>query len=179
MVSCNSCRCCVAVAHGRQQLAQMRELLKRLLDGADGERPRIDQLGGVIKLGCDHAGAVWHVAVRECRAVFDHQHAFAGDGVGIGNRHPARRLDDLRCRIDIARYCLRTISIASPVSGVHLVNDEHVCGAEIDFARVIGEFVSRAMRIEHNDVQVGLVERCVVVAAVPQDNVAVAARPSS
>ena len=47
------------------------------------------------------------------------------------------------------------------------------CGAaEVDFAGIVGQLVSGAMRIEHHDVEIGTIERSVVVAAVPQDDVA-------
>jgi len=54
---------------------------------------------------------------------------------------------------------------------VHLVHDADVGHAEVRLARGVAELVPGAMRIDDDDVQVGLDERRVVVAAVPKDDV--------
>ena len=62
------------------------------------------------------------------------------------------------------------------IGRVHLVDDEHVRAAEVHFAGIVCQLVSRAMRIEDNDVEIGTIERRVVVSAVPQDNIALLLR---
>lgn len=57
------------------------------------------------------------------------------------------------------------------LGGIDLVDDEHIGAAQIDLARVIGQFVPGAVRIDHNDLKIGLVERRVIVAAIPQNHV--------
>ena len=54
---------------------------------------------------------------------------------------------------------------------VHLVHDADVRHAQVRLARVVAELVSGTMRIDDDDVEVGLDERRVVVAAVPEDDV--------
>src|SRR5205823_10932953 len=58
------------------------------------------------------------------------------------------------------------------IGGVYLVDDHHVGAAQIDLARVVGQLVAGTMRIGDYDLQVGGVEGCVVVAAIPKDEVA-------
>jgi hypothetical protein len=56
-------------------------------------------------------------------------------------------------------------------SGIDLVDHDHVSPTHVDFARVIGQFVSGAVRIDDYDFKIGSVERGVVVAAIPKNNV--------
>ena len=55
--------------------------------------------------------------------------------------------------------------------GVDLVDDDDVRAAQVGLAGVVAQLVARAQRVRHDDRQVGLVERQVVVAAVPEDHV--------
>ena len=71
------------VAHGRQQDADVGVLLEGRLDLADGERARIDELGGAELPGGHGAGAVLHLAVGERGAVLDDEHALALDQLGL------------------------------------------------------------------------------------------------
>ena len=54
---------------------------------------------------------------------------------------------------------------------VHLVDDADVRHAQVRLARVVAQLVSGTVRIDDDDVEVGLDERRVVVAAVPEDHV--------
>jgi hypothetical protein len=54
---------------------------------------------------------------------------------------------------------------------VHLVEQDRVGALEVDVAREVLELVAGAQRVDDGDPEVGLVERRVVVAAVPDDDV--------
>ena len=71
-------------------LPEVRELLEGLLDGSHSVGTRIDQGRGAITVGRDHAGAVRHLAVSECRTILDHQYALAANAFGIGNGDSCR-----------------------------------------------------------------------------------------
>ena len=83
----------LAVAHGRQQVVQVRIFFEGPANGSDGVRPRIDALRRPVLAGGDHAGAVRHFAVGEGGTVLDHEHVLALDGLGIVHRDAAGGLD--------------------------------------------------------------------------------------
>src|SRR5665647_1219438 len=158
------------VAHCRQQHADVRVLLEGRLDLADGERPRVDELGGAELLGGHGAGAVLHLAVRERGAVLDHKDLLALDELRLvdGDRRGAH--DDARRGIDRAHGVELGLD-AGAVGGVDLVEHDHVGETDVDLAGVVHQAVAGTMRVGDGDVQVGLVEAEVVVAAVPEDDV--------
>src|ERR1017187_5543059 len=161
----------LAVAHGRQHYAKVGELLERLLNGSDRERPRIDQFGRAETIGCHHSRSVRHFAMRERRTVFDHQHSLTFDQRWIFDADRAGGFDDLRRGVvlsDVLPHDLHRLGIG----GINFVNDQHMRAAEVNFPGIIRKLVSRAMRIENNNVEIGLVERSVIVASVPQNDVA-------
>ena len=89
---------------------------------------------------------------------------------GLADRHSARHLDDLGLGIvqcDVPPDRLDAVRIG----GIHLIDDEHIGAAEVDFTGIVAELVTGAMRIEHHDGQVRVIERCIVVAAVPENHV--------
>ena len=64
-----------------------------------------------------------------------------------------------------------TASTPSGVRRVRLVDDADVGHAQVGLARVVAELVARPVRVADDEVQVGLDERRVVVAPVPDDHV--------
>src|SRR2546425_9488075 len=54
-----------AVAHGWQQIGQVRVAFVGAADGADGIRPRINQLGRATPSCCDYTCSVGHLAVSQ------------------------------------------------------------------------------------------------------------------
>ncbi len=57
------------------------------------------------------------------------------------------------------------------VGGLHLVDDDDIGHAHVRLSWVVGQLVAGAVRVGQNDVHVALVEREVVVAAIPYDDV--------
>ncbi len=68
---------------------------------------------------------------------------------------------------DVREHALDVLELG----GVDLVDDHDVGHAQVGLAGVVGELVARAERIGDGDVEIRLVEREVVVAAVPHDHV--------
>ena len=54
---------------------------------------------------------------------------------------------------------------------IHFVDDDHSARRKFTSPGIIAQFVSGTMRIRDHDLQVRLVERRVVIAAIPQDDV--------
>ncbi len=121
------------------------------------------------------AGAVGHLAVRQGRPVLDHEHPGAPDRLRAVGRDRRGRLDDRRARVERphARPDRRE---AVHGRGVHLVDDDDVRAEEVDPTGEVRALVAGPVRIDHRDVNVGTEERQVVVAAVPEDHVALGLR---
>ena len=118
----------------------------------------------------DHAGAVLHLAVRERGAVLDHQHHLALEQLGLVDEQRAVGADDNRLRV--ARLDVRLDHVDPLLRGaLDLVDDHHVGAQQVHLARVIQELVPRPVRVDDHDLEVRLVERQVVVPAVPDDDV--------
>jgi hypothetical protein len=72
----------------------------------------------------------------------------------------------------VLRDVLRTISHLLRHSAWSILLMIRIVGSlEVRLAREVGELVARPVRVDDGDVEVGLVERRVVVAAVPDDDV--------
>src|ERR1019366_6342456 len=126
----------LAVAHCRQHFAEVGELLERLLNGSDRERPRIDQFGRAETIGCHNSRSVRHFAMRERRTVFDHQHPLTFDQRRIFDTDCACGLDDLRRGIvlsDVLPHDLHRLGIG----GINFVNDQHMRAAEVHFSGLV------------------------------------------
>src|SRR5690242_7719129 len=123
----------------------MWELLEGRFDRANGIRPWVDQFSGIALFGCYNSGAVWHLAVSECRAVLDDQNALPCDAFGITHNYTAGCLDHLRHGV-VARGVVAYDFDGFGACGVHFVDDQHMRAAEVDLAGIVGELVSRAVR---------------------------------
>ena len=92
------------------------------------------------------------------------------DGGRVVDRDRRGGHDDLRGRVHRA-HGVELGFDAGPVGGVDLVHHDDVGQAQVDLAGVVDEAVAGAVRVGDGDVEVGLVEAVVVVAAVPEDDV--------
>ena len=159
------------VAHRRQKGPDLRIVLEGLRDRADREGAGVDERRGAEFLGGEDGCAVRHLAVCQCRTVFDCEHALARDlgcvALDLERRVCEHHLRARRIRVD--RLENRIDSFLR--RAVHLVDDADVRHAEVRLARVVAQLVPWAVRIDDDDVEVGLDERRVVIAAVPQDHV--------
>ena len=139
-------------------------------DRADGVGPRVHQFGRAELAGGDDARAELHLAVRQRRAVLDDEHALAGDALRVVHHDRRGGLDDDGGAVDAPDVGAQRVD-GGDVGGVHLVDDDDVRHPQVGLAGVVGQLVPDAQRVRDDDVEVGLVERRVVVAAVPQDDV--------
>src|SRR5512140_2777625 len=160
----------VAVAHGRQDHVEAVVLLEGLLDRADGEGPGVDDLGRAVLPGRDDAGAVLHAAVGQGRAVLDDEDALAADPFAVLDDGRGVGPDDLGLGVDLLGVGENRVD-AFLRGRVHLVDDDDVGPAEVRLAGIVGELVPGPVRVGDDDLEVRLVERKVVVAAVPKDDV--------
>ena len=105
------------------------------------------------------------------RAVLDREDTLAGD-LGHVALDVERRggEHDLRARVVGADRVEHGVD-ALLGRAVHLVHDADVGHAQVGLARVVAELVPGSVRVDDDDVEVGLDERRVVVAAVPDDHV--------
>ena len=166
----------VGVAHGRDQGADVGVALVHLGQGADQVGAGVDDLGGAEAAGGDHPGAVAHLAVGQGRAVLDHQDPLAGDQLGVLDPDRAGRLDHHRAGVELLELLLEGGDLLGG-GLVDLVDDQHVGGPGVGLAGVVAGLVPGPQRVGDHDVQVGTVERQVVVAAVPQQHVGLGLGP--
>jgi hypothetical protein len=150
----------------------VRILNKRLLDAANGIRAWIDQLGGAILVRCHDAGAEMHSTVRQGRAVFHDQDAFASQEGRFIDRNGHDRIDDDGLRIEGVNVLPHRLNLGS-VGRVQFREDQHIGTQEIDLARKVGPFMPSSMWINEHDLQVRDEERHIVITAVPQENIRV------
>lgn len=68
-----------AVAHRRKQHTDLGIFGIGISDRSHGVGARIDQFGRAKPFGSNHAGAVSHLAVGQCGAIFYDEHTFASD----------------------------------------------------------------------------------------------------
>ena len=159
----------LAVAHRREQMLQSgiagqgrREFARRVRHGVDELRRPEPPRRHDARTEC-------HAAVGERRAVFDHRDTPARDLAALESERRAGQ-DDSGPRVH-GRHVGSDLGDLLGRCGVDLVDDHHIGHADVDLARVEVHLVAGAERVGYGDEQVGLVEREVVVAAVPQDNV--------
>ncbi len=145
--------------------------LEGVLDRADREWPGVDERGRSVRLRGEDGGAVAHLPMGQRRPVLDREHPLAGDFAGVAfDVERGSGEDDARVRVvDPDRVEHRVDPLLA--RAVHLVHDADVRHAQVRLARVIAELVAGPVRVDDDDVQVGLDERRVVVAAVPEDDV--------
>src|SRR4029453_8086144 len=166
----------VGVAHGRDQGADVGVALVDLGQGADQPRAGVDDLGGAEAAGRDHAGAVAHLAVGQGGPVLDHQDPPAGDQLGVLDPYRPGRLDHHRARVELLEVLLQGGDLLG-CGLVDLVDDQHVGRPGVGLAGVVAGLVPGPQRVGDHDVQVGTVERQVVVAAVPQQDLGLGLGP--
>ncbi len=106
----------------------------------------------------------------QSRTVLDHERTLPGYELGFVHGDHRAALDDLRRRVGFMARVDDLFDL-DRIGGIHLVDDQEVRHQEIGLARVVGELVTRSMRIDERDVEIGAIKGCVVVAAVPQDDV--------
>ena len=92
-----------AVAHRGQYVAGSGIFFKGLSDGADGERPRVDDLCSAVTPGGNPCGAIGHFAVSERGAIFDGEDALAANGFGLVQKERRGSLDDLGRRVQLIK----------------------------------------------------------------------------
>jgi hypothetical protein len=115
--------------------------------------------------------------VGKRRPVLDREDALPGDLVRVLLDLERRRgADDRRPRIhraDRLEDCLDSFL----GRGVDLVHDTRIGHAQIDLAGVVAELVAGSVRIDDDEVQIGMDEGDVVVAPVPDDDVGLLLSP--
>ena len=154
------------VAHRRQEI-EVRILLKRPPNRTDRERSRVYPVRRATLPRCDYSGAVRHFTVGERRSIFDHQYRFFHhSGVLTETRHAASTI----LAVGFAYVCCAQRSIDA--RRIHLVDDDYIRAPKIYFAGEVTKFVPGTMRVGDYDFEVRFVERRVIVAAVPQNDVA-------
>src|SRR5271157_3813327 len=129
---------------------------------------RVNLLAGPVLSRCHHAGAERHFAMRQRGAVLYHQHAPPANALRVRHRHTTLRLDHRGKRVDAGEIVTDGFH-GLPRRGVDLVDHQHVGAAKVHLAGVVTQLVADAERVRHYDFQVGAIERRVVIAAVPQD----------
>ena len=160
----------IAIPHRRKQGADVGIFLEGLADAADGVRPGIDDLRRGEFFRRHYPGAVGHLAVGEGGTVFDHQHPAIADQVEVIDEDRRGGIDHQRLRIDFLDRFPHLID-AIGFGGVDLIDQHHVGHAQVGFTGIIKQLVSRAVGIDHRDVQVGLVEGQVVITTVPHNHI--------
>src|SRR6266511_966884 len=164
-----------AVSHRRQQRPDVRVPSEGLGDRADGEGAGIHELGRTVLLRREHRRAVGHLPVRQRRAVLDRENALAADAAGVALDIDRRRgQHDARIGVSVDRVQHAVDAVL--LRAVDLVHDADVRHAQVRLTGVIAQLVSRPVRVDDDDVQIGTDERRVVVAAVPDDHFGVALR---
>lgn len=104
------------------------------------------------------------------RPILDHKHTLVLDQLRLIDGHGRRALDDLGQGVFLADGTTQLVDVGLR-GGVHLVDDDDVGHQQVLVAGVVGQLVADAKRVDHHDQDVGRVERGVVVAAVPDDDV--------
>ena len=102
--------------------------------------------------------------------VFHHQHPLAADGRRVVHEDGRGGFQDRRVGAEGVQV-LAHFQHRVGVGGIDFVDDEEVGHAGVGFPGVILHLVTGAVRVGHHDVKIALVERDVVVAAVPEDDV--------
>lgn len=133
-------------------------------------RARIDQLGGAEAPRRHHARPVSHLAVSQGRAVLDDQDALAAHVLAALDEERRGSLEDRGARIQRLQILADGLHVGV-VGGIDFVQHEGICHADVRLAGIVGELVTRAMRIGDHDVQIGDEEGQIVVAAIPQDDI--------
>ncbi len=141
-----------------------------LPDGAHRIGTGIHPLGRAVGVGGDEPRPEGHLAVGQGGTVLHHQHPLPRNPVGIIHQQGRLRRHDLgfgRMGPDVLPH------LGHPVGRgrIHLVDDGDVGHDHVGLAGVIPEFVTGPVGIEQDNVEIRMVKRRVVVAAVPDDNV--------
>ena len=108
--------------------------------------------------------------MSQCRPILDHEHPLAGDFFPAVNEKRGSGVDDDGRRIAFADAFTHGEDVVD-VGRVDFVDHDDVSPLEIDLSRIIGAFVTRAVGVCDDDLQVGLEERKIVVPAVPEYDV--------
>src|SRR5271167_2047312 len=159
-----------AVAHRRKQLAQVWILLKRGTDGTNRVGAGIHNFSCPSLSGCDYPRTVLHLAVCQRWTIFNDQDALTFDGFAWPQRNLAGHTHDGRLRIVLFNIALHEFDVRQ-FGRVHFVDHHDVGATQIHFSGVVSQFMACAVRVSHHNLQIASVETCVVVAAVPQDDV--------
>ena len=160
----------LAVAHRREDDARVGILLVGSGDRSDGVRTRVNDLGSAEALRCDVAGAVLHPTVSQRGAVLDDQHALAANLRRLIHEQRGSGLHDERVGIESGDILAHLADILV-IRRVHFIDDDHVGSPDIGLAGVVSQLVPRTVRVRHCDPQIRLIEREVVVAAIPNDDI--------
>ena len=102
----------------------------------------------------DHASAVGHLAVGERWAVFDDEDSASFHQFGRGDCDAARSLNHCSLRITGTHVLAHGFNVLLG-RRINLVDYDDVGAAQVHFAGVVSEFVSRTVGIDDNDFQVG------------------------
>ena len=160
----------IAIAHGREDRAGVGIFLVGCQDGSDSIGARINDLGSAEAAGSHPAGAVSHLTVGEGRAVFDDQDTFATDGFGIIHEERGGSFDHDRIGIELVQGSTH-FHDGFGVGSVHFVDDEYIGSTDVGLTRVVSFLVTGAVRVGNNDLQVGDIEREVIIPAIPEDDI--------
>lgn len=159
----------LTVAHGGQERPDVGVDVEGVPELALQPGPGIDDLAAERTSG-HHAGAEVHATVGTGRPILDHQHALVLDQLRLVDGHGRRALDDLGQGVFLADGTTQLVDVGLR-GGVHLVDDDHVGHQQVLVTGVVGQLVTDTKRVDHHDQDVGRIERGVVVAAVPDDDV--------
>ncbi|OQB85274.1 MAG: hypothetical protein BWX85_00794 [Chloroflexi bacterium ADurb.Bin120] len=104
------------------------------------------------------------------RSVLNHQHALTANGFGIFHKHRNGAFNDHSVGVQLIKVFSDRDHILQ-IGCVNLVDHEHIRQACVGFAGIMKQFMPGPMRVRHNDQQITDVEREVIVATVPHNDV--------
>jgi hypothetical protein len=142
-------------------------------DAANHKRTRVDDLRGPELAGEHGPGAEPHLAVRQGWPILYHEHASARDALGAISHHGRGGLHDARIGVRYTHVTSKLLR-GGEIGRVHLVDDDDVRHAQVGLTRVVRQLVSQPQRIGDDDMKRGPVERQVIVASVPHNDVCIA-----
>src|SRR3989344_4523709 len=132
---------------------------------ADGKLPRVNYFCAVF-LRRYHSRPVVHSAVRQRWAVFNDYRPLALYAWNIFRGNLQRAVYCLCTRIELARMPLDKLYVAF-LSRIDFSDYYYISHHEIRFAGIVRYLVSRPVRIGYCYKEVGLIERKIIITAVP------------
>ncbi len=159
----------LTIPHGGEKSLEGRVLRERLGQAAHRVRDGVHHLGRAEAPGRDDARPERHATMRERRPVLDDGHPLPFDRAALERQRRAGE-DHLGPGVEGGDVGSDRLDGAR-LGRIHLVDDDDIGHPEVGFTRVVVHLVARPERIRDHHEEVRLVEREVVVTAVPEDDV--------